>query len=105
MGASYLRTPASARLALLDRDFVPEIFCDKRYRAVAAAAEDAQLWGAARFLSVNSSQPEFPWHLQRKRRRHHSPAVRQFFALGEVLRRQVEAEQKQRMGVRPRDSN
>lgn len=46
---------------------------------------------------MNTQQQELPLGLSRKRRRRYPPAARIFFALGERLRREVQAERLQKM--------
>jgi hypothetical protein len=46
---------------------------------------------------MNTHQSELPLDVRRRRRRRFSPAARMFFALGERLRREVQAEQVQRI--------
>jgi hypothetical protein len=47
-----------------------------------------------RFIGVNHDdhQNELPLGVRRRSRRRYPPAARRFFALGELLRRQLEAE-------------
>lgn len=44
-----------------------------------------------------NNQPELPLGLSRKRPRHYPPAARIFFALGERLRHELQAERMQKM--------
>jgi hypothetical protein len=56
-------------------------------------------------MSVRSSQPELPLHVRRTSRRRHSTNAQKFFALGQLLRRQLQAEHMQRSGIQPTAHN